>query len=104
MSYPFAQNEKEMKAYLQALVDDVESLVVKTEKDTSAHVISARNKLKINIATMKYKIHLLEESIREKAKATDEYVHENPWKSIGIVSATTLGIGFILGFLVGHKD
>jgi ElaB/YqjD/DUF883 family membrane-anchored ribosome-binding protein len=33
------------------------------------------------------------------AKATDDYVHENPWKSIGIAA----GVGFLLGMLVSRR-
>lgn len=33
------------------------------------------------------------------AKATDQYVHENPWKSIGIAA----GVAFLLGMLVSRR-
>ncbi len=104
MAYPFSQNEEEMKSYLQALVQDSEELLGETEKDTRKHVVSVRNKLKLNIASIKYRIHIVEQSILEKAKETDRYVHENPWKSIGLVSLVTLGVGFIFGFIVGEKN
>lgn len=103
MYYPIYEDETEMKAHLEALVKDSEELLGETETDSRSHVVSARNKLKISVSKMKYKIHLLEESVREKAKATNEYVHENPWKSMGIASMTTLGIGFIVGFILGRE-
>jgi len=31
------------------------------------------------------------------AKATDAYVHENPWKAIGISASIALLVGFIMG-------
>jgi ElaB/YqjD/DUF883 family membrane-anchored ribosome-binding protein len=34
---------------------------------------------------------------RKAAKATDRYVHENPWPVIGSVAAGCFVIGFILG-------
>lgn len=103
MNYPFTQNEEDMKSYLEALVQDAEELLGETEQDNRSNVISARNKLKLNIASLKYKIHLIEESIREKAQMADSYVRENPWKSMGVASATTLGIGLILGFILGKE-
>ncbi len=103
MNHPY-ENETEMKSYLQALVEDAEDLLGETAHDTRANVISARNKLKLNIASMKYKIHLIEESIREKAREADRYVHENPWKSMGIASMTTLGVGLIVGFFLGRES
>jgi len=31
------------------------------------------------------------------AKATDVYVHENPWKAIGVAAGFSLVIGLLLG-------
>ena len=38
----------------------------------------------------------LRESTRQVAKATDHYVHENPWKAIGIAAALLAG-GLVMG-------
>ncbi|WP_426111953.1 DUF883 family protein [Massilia sp. PWRC2] len=40
------------------------------------------------------------EKTREAAKATDQYVHENPWRSVAI-GAT---IGLLLGVAISRKD
>ena len=40
------------------------------------------------------------EKTKEAAKATDEYVHENPWRSVAI-GAT---IGLLLGVAISRKD
>jgi ElaB/YqjD/DUF883 family membrane-anchored ribosome-binding protein len=36
---------------------------------------------------------------REAAKATNRYVHENPWPSLGVAA----GAAFILGLLIGRR-
>lgn len=36
---------------------------------------------------------------RDAARATDDFVHEQPWKAVGIAA----GIGLILGLLVGRR-
>ncbi len=41
---------------------------------------------------------LLLAKTREAAKATDEYVHDNPWKAVGIGAA----VGVIVGMLIGR--
>ncbi len=33
------------------------------------------------------------------AKATDVYIHENPWKAIG----TTAGLALLIGWLMGRR-
>lgn len=40
---------------------------------------------------------------KEAAKATDEYVHENPWKAIGGTAGVGLAIGVVIGLLVGRR-
>ncbi|HEV8540849.1 MAG TPA: DUF883 domain-containing protein [Verrucomicrobiae bacterium] len=36
---------------------------------------------------------------RDAAATTDQYVHENPWKVIGIAA----GLGFVLGLLMAPR-
>lgn len=36
---------------------------------------------------------------REAADATDEYVHDNPWQSVGVAAA----VSFLLGLLVSRR-
>ena len=33
------------------------------------------------------------------ARATDDYVHENPWRAVGIAA----GIGLLLGVIIGRR-
>ena len=40
---------------------------------------------------------------KEAAKATDEYVHENPWKAIGGTAGVGLAIGMVIGLLIGRR-
>jgi ElaB/YqjD/DUF883 family membrane-anchored ribosome-binding protein len=35
---------------------------------------------------------------KQAAKATDDYVHENPWKAVGIGA----GVGLIVGMLISR--
>jgi ElaB/YqjD/DUF883 family membrane-anchored ribosome-binding protein len=37
------------------------------------------------------------ETAKDVSRSTDEYVHENPWKSIAIVAAAALLLGLIFG-------
>jgi ElaB/YqjD/DUF883 family membrane-anchored ribosome-binding protein len=39
------------------------------------------------------------ERTKEAAKVTDEYVHDNPWKAIGITAA----LGLIAGMLIARR-
>src|SRR4051812_11299102 len=60
------------------------------------HLESARERLK----------ELQDEALvrsRAAAKATDEYVHENPWQSIGIVAMVAALAGFVAGLMMNRR-
>jgi ElaB/YqjD/DUF883 family membrane-anchored ribosome-binding protein len=42
---------------------------------------------------------VLSDKTKECARSTDEYVHENPWKAIGLAA----GVGLILGLLMRRR-
>ena len=56
---------------------------------------------RLNIA--KLKLAEAEEILVDKAKqvgrAADDYVHDNPWSSVGMAA----GVGFLIGLLVGRR-
>jgi ElaB/YqjD/DUF883 family membrane-anchored ribosome-binding protein len=39
------------------------------------------------------------EKAKAAAKATDTYVHENPWQAVGVAA----GVGFLIGWVLGRK-
>jgi len=36
---------------------------------------------------------------KDAARATDAYIHENPWQTIGV----TAGVGLVVGSLTGRR-
>ena len=54
-------------------------------------------------AAAKIKLAEAEAVVVDKAKqvgrAADDYVHDNPWRSVGVAA----GIGFIAGLLIGRR-
>jgi len=41
----------------------------------------------------------LMERTRAAARATDDYVHENPWRAVGVAA----GVGLVIGLLIGRR-
>lgn len=82
---------------------DVEALIKATANQGGESLTNLRNKAEASLATAKSKMADAQETIVEKskvaAKATDEYVHENPWKSIGLSAA----VGLVIGLLIGRR-
>jgi len=94
----------------EQLLDDVRQVLSSTEDLLGAAGDEGgekgrelRKRLAENIRLAKSRLLEAEKVVVGKAKvaakATDDYVHENPWKSIGIAA----GVGFLLGMLVSRR-
>lgn len=87
----------------RVVVTDAEELLRATAGQAGEKVTAARERIQENLAAAKERLAAAEEIVAEKtkqaAKATDEYVHENPWKAIGIGA----GVGLIIGMLISRS-
>lgn len=94
----------------EKLVDDLRTVVSDAEQWlrhgshlTGEELIAAKDKFERTLRIAKDDIIKFEEALvaktKEAAKATDEYVHENPWKSVGIGAA----VGVLVGLLIARR-
>jgi ElaB/YqjD/DUF883 family membrane-anchored ribosome-binding protein len=88
---------------LKVVVSDAEELLKLTAGQAGEKVAALRDKIQQGLTQAKSKLVELEGKAVEKtkaaARATDAYVHENPWKSVGVAA----GVGFLLGLLIGRR-
>jgi len=86
----------EFKSFLA----DVEDLVKQTTTLTGDDLARAKAKLTARITSAKESVEdagvAVSERARNAAHVTNEYVHEQPWKSISIGAAFGLLLGFVL--------
>jgi ElaB/YqjD/DUF883 family membrane-anchored ribosome-binding protein len=99
-----AQVSKEkLVSDFKAVVADTEELLKLTAGQAGEKVADVRARLGERLTSAKYKLQDLEAAVVEKtkaaARATDDYVHENPWKAVGVAA----GVGFLLGLLVNRR-
>jgi ElaB/YqjD/DUF883 family membrane-anchored ribosome-binding protein len=84
----------------QNFIADVEDLVKETTTLTGEDLTRAKAKLSARLAEAKDSVVEMGGEIAQRArngaKATDDYVHEQPWKAIGAGAAVGLLIGFAL--------
>jgi ElaB/YqjD/DUF883 family membrane-anchored ribosome-binding protein len=84
------------------VVADTEELLRATAGVAGEKVSVARERMQENLVNAKARLASAEEDAiaktREAAKATDEYVHENPWTAIGVAAS----VGVIVGMLIGR--
>lgn len=97
-----AQKEK-LVAELRQVVADAEELLQLTAGDARESVSGLRERMQQRMADARLRLLDLQANATEKAKAAslaaDDYVHDNPWRSIGIGA----GVGLLIGLLIGRR-
>lgn len=87
---------------LQLVVSDAEELLRATAGQAGEKVSAARERIQDSLSAAKVRLADAEEAMLEKtrqaARATDEYVHENPWRAVGIAA----GVGLVVGMLISR--
>jgi ElaB/YqjD/DUF883 family membrane-anchored ribosome-binding protein len=78
------------------LVSDIEELLKATAAQSGEKVTAARARLEASLAEARETVVLRG---REAARATDRYVHDNPWTAIG----ASAGVGLLIGLLIGRR-
>ncbi|MEN9492860.1 MAG: hypothetical protein RJA63_3309 [Pseudomonadota bacterium] len=88
---------------LQTVVSDTEELLKLTAGQTGDKLSELRDRMNGRLAQAKARLAeadaALRESSRKAADATDEYVHQHPWQSVGVAA----GVAFLLGLLAGRR-
>lgn len=88
---------------LKSVIQDAEAWLRHGSQVTGEEFQAARAKFEKTLSSAKADLIRVEEAVVEKtkiaAKATDEYVKENPWKSVGLGAA----VGVVIGMLIARK-
>jgi ElaB/YqjD/DUF883 family membrane-anchored ribosome-binding protein len=92
-----------LMADLQAVVRDTENLLKATAGDASERAAKARVHAEESLHRARARMQEMEQHVaaraREAAQKTNEYVHDNPWPSMGVAA----GVGFVIGLLIGRR-
>lgn len=88
---------------LKVVIRDAEALIKATSSQTGEKIQEVRAKAEESLRQAKVRLTEAETEAlrraREVADATEEYVRENPWQSIGVAA----GIGLLLGVLISRR-
>ena len=94
-----ASKEKLMQD-LRVVVSDAEELLRATAAQTGGKVSAARERIQESLVAAKEHLASAQETVaaktRQAAKVADEYVHENPWKAVGIAAGVSLVVGMLI--------
>ena len=88
---------------LRAVVAGAEELLKATADQTGERIAAARGRAEESLKAAKARLDEQEAALMVKtkavAKATEDYVRDNPWKSVGIAAAA----GLVLGILAKRR-
>ncbi len=95
--------KEQLIADFKVVMSDAEALIKATANQGGEALATVRSKAEQSLAMAKAKMADVEAALlvraKAAAKATDVYVHENPWQAIGV----SAGIGLLIGFLMGRR-
>jgi ElaB/YqjD/DUF883 family membrane-anchored ribosome-binding protein len=88
---------------LKLVIRDAEALIRATSAQTGEKIQEVRARAEESLRQARSRLEQLEDEAyqraRDVANATEGYVRENPWQSIGIAA----GVGLLLGLLLGRR-
>lgn len=96
-------NKEKLVADLKVVVSDAEEILRATAGAAGEKMSDLREKIETRLRDAKLRLADAEAAIIDSAKAaaaaTDDYVHDHPWRAVGIAA----GAGLLLGILIGRR-
>ena len=96
-----------LRGEFDAVVDQTEQLLKSVASAGGEHAGTMRASVEQTFATASDQLAQMREDALAKAgtaaKAADEYVQANPWRSLGVVAVAAGLTGLIAGLLLGRR-
>jgi ElaB/YqjD/DUF883 family membrane-anchored ribosome-binding protein len=103
LSDPSEVTKEQLVNDFKVVIADAEALLKATAGQGGEAVAAIRAKAQESLAAAKVKMNDAQAALlvrtKAAAKATDVYVHENPWRAIGAAA----GVGLVIGLLIGRR-
>ncbi len=94
-------------ADFNAVVAEADQLLKLVTEEGGGKADALRDKVERNLNAAKESFRSLEDAVLEKsratARATDEYVHENPWQTVGVAAGLSVIFGVAIGLLISRR-
>ena len=102
MSEQLAQaNKEKLVSDLKIVVSDAEELLRATAGAAGEKAGELRERIAIRLRDAKERLQDAEAALVDKtkaaARATDDFVHAQPWKAVGVAAALGLALGVLIG-------
>jgi ElaB/YqjD/DUF883 family membrane-anchored ribosome-binding protein len=85
------------------VLTEADSLLKQATKESGEKASDLRAQVETKLRTAKAKLQDMQDDAMDRAKATaratDEYVRDNPWQALGVAAA----LGVLVGLLIGRR-
>ena len=96
-------HKDKLMADLRVVIADAEEILRVTADQAGEGITEVRGRMQARLAQARADLAHLQEVAVAKARAAghaaDEYVHENPWRAIGVA----VGFGLLVGLLISRR-
>ena len=96
-------NKQKLVSDMKVVVSDAEEILRATAGVAGERMVDLRERIGERLRDAKLRIADAEAAVVDKtkacARATDDYVNDNPWQAVGIAA----GIGLLLGIIIGRR-
>ena len=86
-----------------AVLTEAEDMLKRASNETADRAKDLRSHVEAKLLTAKLRLQELQgqavDRAKETARATDDYVHDNPWQAIGVAAV----LGFAVGLLMNRR-
>ena len=107
MSQPLPSNKDRLTEDFKSVVAETEQLLQSAASFGGEKAGDLRASLEQSLAAAGKQLRQLQASATERtlsaAHATDHYVHQNPWKSIGLAAGVSMTIGMLIGLSLNRR-
>ena len=101
--FDIADSKQKLITDMKVVVDDAEEILRASAGIAGEKMANLRERIGARLVDAKIRLAEAEDEIinktRAAARATDEYVHDNPWQAVGVAAC----IGVLVGLIVGRR-
>ena len=96
-------SKQKLVSDMKVVVSDAEEILRATAGVAGEKMVDLRERISERLRDAKIRIADAEAALVDRtkaaARATDDYVNDNPWRAVGIAAA----IGLLLGVIIGRR-
>jgi len=103
MNTKTANLSSEMESDVSKAISGAEDMLAQAASSTGEKAAELRGRALEQLRALRGRLHDARDAAlrqsKEAARATDDYVHDHPWRAIGVAA----GVGVLIGLLIGRR-